>query len=137
MGKVTKKKKSSEVVSTIGSTVVPIDLHAFGNRSKPREPRRGIDIQPDIDDCVSPTYPPTGASTFGDVNQAPLTGHYHRIARGTNLVEGLLVVADGSDVGGPHPPTHHTIYPGRRMPFDEFVNKFQSLPWVYTGRKRI
>jgi hypothetical protein len=121
---------------TIGGTVLPTALYAFGNSSKPRDPRRGIDIQPDTSDYVTPTQPPTGASTFGDVNQALLTGHYYCIAKGTNLVEGLIVIADGSDVGGQHPPTHHTICPGRRMSFGEFVKKFQNLPWIYAGRKR-
>ena len=120
----------------MNGAVVPTDLYAFGNQSKPRDPRRGIDILSDASDYVGPTNPPTGASTFRDANQAPLTGHYHRIAKTTNLVEGLRVIADGADVGGPHPATHHTIYPERRMTFDEFVNKFRSLPWVHAGRKR-
>lgn len=114
----------------------PVDLHAFGNTTKPRDPRRGVDIQPDGDDYVGPTNPPTGASTFGDVDHAPLTGHYHQISRGTGLGGDLKVIADGSDVGGTHPPTHHMIFPGVRMLFPDYVNKFQRLPWVYDGRKR-
>ncbi|MBA3462800.1 MAG: hypothetical protein H0T46_22785 [Deltaproteobacteria bacterium] len=84
---------------------------------------------------MHPTTPPSGASTFGDVNQAPLTGHYHQIPEGTPMPEGVSVRADGVDVGGPYPPTHHTIYPNRTMPFSEFVEKFMNLPWVYGGKK--
>ncbi len=122
--------------SSGGSTVVPTDLHAFGPKSNPRAPREGKDIDVDPGDrTVGPTDPPTGASTFGDVNEAPLTGHYHRLDQGTQLLEGIKVIADGSDVGGPHGKTHHTIFPGRRMPFDEFVQKFLLLGWRYIGKK--
>jgi hypothetical protein len=119
------------------ATVVPTDLHAFGNRTKPRDPRRGIDLTPDGDDNVGPERPPfpRGASTFGDPAKAPLTGHFHRLARGERLADGLGVVADGSDVGGPHDETHHTIYPAEKMKFDDFVAKFQSLSWAYAGKK--
>ena len=76
-----------------------------------------------------------GASTFGDPNQAFLSGHYHRIPKVVQMPEGLGVTADGVDVGGRHAPTHHTIHPTRTMPFVEFVGKFQSLPWEYAGKK--
>ena len=85
---------------------------------------------------VHPTSPPTGASTFGDPRQAPLTGHYHRVPAGTVLPEGIGVVADGVDVGGPHLPTHHTVFPTRTMRFSEFVEKFLNLPWEYAGKKK-
>ena len=121
--------------SSRGSTVVPTDLHAFGNTTKPRDPRAGKDIDVDPDGNVGPTDPPTGASTFGDINEAPLTGPYHRLNKGTQLLEGIMVIADGSDVGGPHGRTHHTIFPGRRTPFTEFVSKFLNLGWRFVGKK--
>jgi len=45
------------------------------------------------------------------------------------IPEGLSIVPDGIDVGGPHRQTHHTIYPNREMPFDEFSQKLSALPW--------
>ncbi|WP_236738991.1 hypothetical protein [[Phormidium ambiguum] IAM M-71] len=111
-------------------------LYAFGNSQRPRPPRQNIDIAVE-NDAVKPTKPPTGASTFGDIQYAPLTGHYHRLDRGTKLPEGLDVVADGRDVGGTHLPTHHTICPNREMPFSEFVEKFLSSGWVYSGKKEL
>jgi hypothetical protein len=54
----------------------------------------------------------------------------------TPLPEGLTITPDGSDVGGPHLPTHHTVSPDQAMPFSEFVNKWLSLPWTYGGKKK-
>src|SRR6266508_6513972 len=123
-----------------GSETAPTDLHAFGNLSKPRDPRLGTDLQPNPDGSVGPepkTPPwPDGASTFGDPDKAPLTGHYHRIASGTKMAEGLRVIADGIEVGGPRDETHHTIFPARQMAFADFVAKFQSLGWVWAGNRR-
>jgi hypothetical protein len=121
-----------------GTTVVPTNLHAFGGKEAPRDPRIGQDmhpVPPTEDGIVGPTTPPEGASTFGDPNKAPLTGHYHRLAKGTTLVEGVKVLADGRDVGGPHLETHHTLYPARSMRMAEFVQKFRILGWVWAGKK--
>lgn len=113
----------------------PTNLHAFGNKTGPRPPRAGKDLTVDPEGNVHPTTPPEGASTFGDPNQAPLTGHYHKVPEGTPMPEGLGVKADGVDVGGTHAPTHHTIYPTRTMTFSEFQEKFLNLPWHYGGKK--
>lgn len=77
-----------------------------------------------------------GASAFGDVNQAPLAGHYHTLPAGTPLPNGLGLIADGSDIyqSSRRGPTHHTIYPTRDMSFDEFSRLYQSLPWQYGGK---
>jgi len=113
---------------------VPTDVYAFGNKTKPRSPRAGKDI--DVkNDLVDTQTPPAGVSTFGDPNEAPLTGHYHKLPEQTTLPEGLSIIADGMDVGGSHLPTHHTIYPNREMPFDEFILKLNDLPWEYGGKK--
>jgi len=121
------------------NNIVSKRLNAFGNRQGPRPPRPGIDITLDDNGMVGPEGLPTpqGASTFGDVGEAPLTGHYHSIPEGTELPEGLGVVDDGSDVveGSPNPPTHRTIYPTRQMPYEEFADKFNSLPWEWVGKK--
>lgn len=123
-------------VPGVDRVALPVTLYAFGNRQRPRPPRQGKDIAVESD-RVKPTQPPTGASTFGDIEYAPLTGHYHKLDKDTLLPEGLDVVADGRDVGGSHSPTHHTIYPSRAMLFAEFVEKFQGSGWVYVGKKEL
>jgi hypothetical protein len=77
----------------------------------------------------------TGASTFGDVQYSPLTGHYHQVQQGTELEDGLNVAADGVDVGGTHGRTHHTIYPDVKMKFDGFSQKFLDSGWSYAGKR--
>ncbi|MEJ3741947.1 LamG-like jellyroll fold domain-containing protein [Actinomycetes bacterium KLBMP 9797] len=112
----------------------PTKLHAFG---KPREPRLGQDFVVGDDGLVVPQSGPLprGASTFGDPEKAPLSGAYHSIPEGTELPEGLAVVADGVDVipNSPHPETHHSIYPTRPMMPEEFIDGFNNLPWTKVG----
>jgi hypothetical protein len=99
-----------------------------------------MDVFPDSSGMIGPESPPLprGASTFGDVGQAPVTGHWHTLLQGTLLPEGLGVVADGVAVlsGSPHSPTHYTIYPAVAMPVDQFINLFLHLPWQYGGNKK-
>lgn len=80
---------------------------------------------------------PNGASTFADLDQAPLTGHYHVLQPGQKLPEGLAVVADGIDVVGTsmHAPTHHTIYNTVPMSTEQFTSLFNGLRWIYGGKK--
>ncbi len=115
------------------------DLYAFGNRAGPRPPRPGKDVIPDANGMLAPQVLPDkmGASTFADPNQAPLRGHYHRLPAGTELPDGLDVVADGLDVdlASHHPPTHHTIFNTVEMALDRFVDLFLNLPWQYGGKK--
>jgi len=122
-----------------GLREVPEDLSAFGNKSAPRAPRGGKDIFPDSVGDVGPELPPlpNGASTFGDPNLAPLSGHYHTVPKGTILPEGLGVLPDGKDVipNSPHGPTHHTIFPTEKMHVDRFIELFMNLPWRYGGKK--
>jgi len=129
-------QETTTTANAVKRVALPITLYAFGNRKRLRPPRQNKDIAVD-NDCVKPTNQPTGASTFGDVQYAPLTGHYHKLNQDTQLPEGLDVIADGREVGGTHSPTHHTIYPSREMPFTEFVEKFLSSGWVYAGKKEI
>ena len=101
-------------------------LHAFGNMTSPRPPRAETDIPLDGEGYVipqpEPGQKPKGASTFGNVALAPLTGHYHRIRRETRMPDGLEVIADGAN-------THHTIFPTQRMLFLTFSGLFLGLPW--------
>lgn len=115
---------------------ISITLYVFGNRHRPRPPRANKDIGL-VGDRVHPTQPPTGASMFANLNHAPLTGHYYKLRNGTELPEGLAIIADGRDIGGPHAPTHHTLYPSREMQFEEFVEKFFQCDWVYVGKKTL
>lgn len=84
---------------------------------------------------VGPTDPPTGASTFADPSEAPLTGHYHRLPGGTQLPEGTRLIADGSDVGGTQSPTHHTIYAVERC-LSTSSSTSSTACWEYGGMKR-
>jgi hypothetical protein len=119
--------------------VTPIDLYAFGNRRGPRPPRLNVDLFPDSAGMVGPESPPfpSGASTFADIRQAPVGGHYFKLPRGTVIPAEIDIVADGVDVdlNSRHPPTHHTIYPFVRMHIDRFLELFLNLPWQYVGRK--
>jgi hypothetical protein len=110
------------------------DLYAFGNSVAPREPRIGMDIFPDDSGVIAPSK--TGASTFGDVNKAPLTGTYYKLPEGTELPDGMDVIADGTDVGGDQPETHHTLCNTKPIPADEFKDKFNKLPWQKSGKKK-
>lgn len=123
---------------------VPVDVYAFGNRSGPRDPRiAGFNAAPDQQaDLVTgpngmlvPTDEPKGMSTFSDPDQANLTGHYYRLPAGTPLPQGLGITADGRNVGGTQPPTHHTIYPTEEMLPERFIRLLKDLPWAYGGKK--
>jgi len=118
----------------------PEDLYSFGSATSPKLPRQGIDVFPDAHGTIHPEAPPLprGASTFVDVDKAPLTGHYYRLPKGTILPEGLEVIADGSDVQArsTHEPTHHTIYPTSTMTEQQFTSLFLNLPWTRAGKKK-
>lgn len=120
----------------------PVDLFAFGNATKPRSPRPsdfGLDV-PDLSQIILAQDPPAphGASTFADALGAPVSGHYHLLPAGTELPNGIDIIADGSDVlpGSVMPPTHHTIYNTIQMTYGEFLQIFENLPWQYAGKKK-
>ena len=115
-------------------TRLTITLYAFGNSKSHRLPRENKDILVE-NGFVRPTQPPTGASTFADIQNIPLTGHYYKLDKGIELPSGLGVIANGKDVGGVHLPTHHTIYPTRLMSLTEFQEKFLACGWIYVGKK--
>jgi hypothetical protein len=130
----------------------PASVHAFGNTAGPRPPRiQGVntavgqkaDLVPNAAGNLEPPTPEQlanldvkGASTFADPSKAPIGGHHHVLPEGTEMPEGLGIIADGKDVGGAHGATHHTIYPTREMPASEFLQKFNDLPWQYAGKKK-
>jgi hypothetical protein len=131
-----------------GPQKTPTDLYAFGNKTAPRPPRvEGVNTKPgQTPDLITdengniipqedPPGWPKGASTFSDPAKAPVGGHYHKLPAGTELPEGFGVKADGSEVGGPQPEGHHTIYPTEPMPGQDFVDQFNGLPWEYAGKK--
>ena len=85
--------------------VVPTDLHVFPSGGQLRQ-REGQEYELDDQGNVVPQNDqrfPKGQSTFGDVNQAPLTGKYDKIPAGTNLPPGIGVKADGQDVDSDSP----------------------------------
>lgn len=75
---------------------------------------------------------PQGKSATTDLNNG-LTGQVHKIGD-SPLPEGLGIVADGSNVGGPHKAGHHTIYPTRDMEFTEFNNKLKQIETTHVGK---
>jgi hypothetical protein len=127
-------------LSSEPSGATSVDLYAFGSKARPRPPRIGIDLIEVVPGQVGPENPPfpTGASTFADPQQAPLSGPYHRLPQGTPLPDGIQVVADGKDVhpGSQNEPSHHTIYPGSQMTPEQFIDAFLGLPWEYAGTKK-
>ena len=80
---------------------------------------------------------PRGASNVTNVENAPLSGHYHMLPKGIQLPEGLGIIADGSDVvpHSPHGKGHYTIFPTRQMTVREFNELYKSLQWMYGGKK--
>jgi RHS repeat-associated protein len=117
-------------------TVTQNDLHAFGNKEAPRAPRP-VDMEVGSDGMLVPQGPPTptGASTFGDVGQAPLRGHYHVLPAGTKLPPGFAVLNDGVEVGGSSSATHATIYNTEPMSPESFIQQFLDLGWSWAGKK--
>ena len=103
-------------------------LSAFGNASGPRAPREGVDIFPDADGMIGPSYGPphAGASLTGNPAGAGPTGQAHNIAADAPLPPGTAIV--------PTPtlkdPTHHSFIPTERMRSIDFSNAFLSLPWA-------
>lgn len=82
----------------------------------------------------APTDEVGAASTYIDAERSGLAGHYYRLLAGTELPEGLGVHADGEDVGGLQPWGHRSVYPTVEMPYGQFQDLFQNLPWEYVGR---
>lgn len=129
------------ILGLAGTVNLETDIYRFGgspNGSGVRAPRFGdFDLPHDSSpDMVVGPGPEGGASTFSDPFTSGLSGHYYKISEGTQLPDGLGIVADGIDVveSSQWPPTHHTIYPTTQMTFAEFVDKILNLPWQYKGK---
>lgn len=118
----------------------PEQVCSFGNRTQPRgaRPKQDFGVA-DFDDIVGPETGkfPKGASNVTDINNAPLSGHYHVLLEGTVLPNGLGIKADGSNVfpDSPHGVGHYTIFPTKEMTVMEFNELYKSLPWNYGGKK--
>ncbi|MFJ2954372.1 hypothetical protein [Streptomyces sp. NPDC087270] len=77
-----------------------------------------------------------GLSTFDSVENASRIGLKGQVRTPTGpLPDGLGVIADGRGAGGPRALGHHTVYPTRRMPFDEYVALIQGMDWQNMGKK--
>lgn len=130
----TQAVKTPKILNTI-----PEDLNAFGNSTQPRNARAVQDfgVESGNDIIGNSQTEVKGASTFANVNKAPLTGKYYTLPAGTRLPDGLGVVADGIEVNpsSGHTETHYTICPTKPMTVDEFNKLYQSLPWKYGGKK--
>ena len=131
-------KWADEVASGLAKKI-DVDLYAFGNKAGPRPPRLGKDVVPDANGILpAQALPnPKGASTFADLSQVSLNGHYHKLEAGTELPSGFDIIADGVDVdlASHNPATHHTIFNTVEMTFDRFAELFNNLPWKYGGKK--
>ena len=133
-------KDSDFVNAGEGGSGTTSDIYSFGNKSSPRGARPMQDFGVEsFDSIVGPEHGPLpkGASNVLNVNDAPLNGHYHILPAGTQMPDGLDIVADGIDVvpNSPHGVGHHTIFPTREMTVNEFNELFKSLPWQYGGKK--
>ena len=62
------------------------------------------------------TLAPPPPSNVLNVNEAPLNGHYHILPAGTQMPDGLDIVADGIDVvpNSSHGVGHHTMVSCKR-----------------------
>ena len=123
-----------------GFNKTPEDIYSFGSKSGPRGARPQQDFG--VNDSNSTVGPeknslPKGASNVNNPDNAPLSGPYHRLPKGTALPKGLGIKADGSDVNpnSPHVPGHYTIYPSRKMTVEQFNELYKGLPWQYGGKK--
>ena len=105
--------------------------------------RPGRDIDVDIDGMV---HPPSagnlrrldvqGLSTYDSIANLSAQGLTGQVRRPTRaLPEGLGVIADHVGVGGPQPLGHHTIFPARSMPFEEFDGLIKGMDWQNVGVK--
>ncbi len=105
--------------------------------------RPGKDIDVDADGFVNgPTAEQLksldvqGLSTFDSVENASRIGLKGQVRTPTGpLPDGLGIIADGRGVGGPRALGHHTIYPTRRMSFDDYVGLIQGMNWQNIGKK--
>ncbi|MFJ2821775.1 polymorphic toxin-type HINT domain-containing protein [Streptomyces toxytricini] len=116
----------------------PTTLTVGGPRVRP-----GKDIDVDEDGFVNaPTSAEIealdvqGLSTFDNVTNAGRVGLRGQVrAPAASIPDGLGVIADGRGVGGPRAQGHQTIYPTRRMSFDEYVGLIQGVNWQNVGKK--
>lgn len=125
------KEKSEES----HQTTTDKNLYAVTGDSDGPYPRKNKDCVVDGEDVI-PQTPAKGLSVWGDlkVSASFLSGNVFLLSKGTDLPDGLAVVADGKDVGGSHAKSHHSIYPTKVMKYSEFKNKVKKkIPWKNVG----
>ncbi|MEV6675196.1 hypothetical protein [Streptomyces sp. NPDC051162] len=77
-----------------------------------------------------------GLSTFDTTANASRVGLKGQVRSPEGpLPDGLGVISDGKGVGGTRALGHHTIYPTRRMSFDEYVELIKGMKWENVGVK--
>jgi hypothetical protein len=101
----------------------------------PRHPRYEA-IQADITKLCRVQYKPEGKSIFNNVENMSnvLTNTQVYEITDSELPEGLGLIADGKEAGGHTSKGHHTVYPTRDMPFDEFSGRVSSLGTEHIGK---
>jgi RHS repeat-associated protein len=104
-------------------------------------PGKDKDIAVDDDGFVNP---PTaeelkaldvqGLSTFDTEQNIRRIGLRGKIrAPKEPLPDGLGIISDGRQVGGPRAVGHHTIYPTERMTFDHYQDLIKGMNWENVG----
>jgi hypothetical protein len=118
------------------------DLIMMGNSDGPSLVRPRIDGKGDIIvnngivKSQADVQWPQGKSSFDTIENAAnvVSRQTHKVPANAPLPEGLRILADGREVGGPHSKGHHTIFPTRDMPFDEYASKVKSIQSEHIGK---
>ncbi|MCS0604073.1 hypothetical protein NX794_23080 [Streptomyces sp. LP11] len=105
--------------------------------------RPGKDIAVDDEGFVNPptaeelkSLDVQGLSTFDTEQNAGRVGLKGQLrAPKGPLPDGLGIISDGRQVGGPRAVGHHTIYPTERMTFDSYQDLIKGMQWENVGVK--
>ena len=112
------------------------DIYAFQSRKTPGKPggARPIDFKVKDSSSAIPKYPTDpksgklmGASTCIDPENAPLSGDYFKIPKGTVLPDGMGWHQDSAN--------HGVLFPTEDTTVDSFNDLYYSLPWRYVKTK--
>lgn len=79
---------------------------------------------------------PLGKSLSNIREPVTPTGPRYILPAGSKIPEGIGLVRDGKDVGGPQPEGHYTFYPLHDMTPEDFIEKFRSFNWVRDGTNK-
>jgi hypothetical protein len=116
------------------------DVFASGSGKRVEPPwRAGKEYSVDDSGKLAPQSGqewPNGFSTNSSMAGVPRGGFntdMWRLPAGTELPEGMGVIQDGSEMGGPSPEGHVTFYPTQAMEPTAFRQMFRGLGWVRVG----